>query len=193
MGDVICGFCKGQATAGCEHCNPTEYYFSHQTELESLRQQVQDLKAENERLRNFRSAVCGWRERDWPAWFCRKTAEAIADFGRELEPCPPTAPNWIETKQAIKPTHEAADAFWKYWRENGETHVHGYYESTWGAINAALNSTGQIAAADRIRNLEALIAPAREAAQYLEKPFYLMVRRMELAANLNAALEKCDG
>jgi hypothetical protein len=38
------------------------------------------------------------------------------------------------------PTHEAADAFWKYWKENGETHKHGYYESTWGAINAALNA-----------------------------------------------------
>ena len=39
----------------------------------------------------------------------------------------------------VSPTHEAADAFWKYWRANGETHHHGYYESTWGAINAALN------------------------------------------------------
>lgn len=46
---------------------------------------------------------------------------------------------WLKTiKPAINPTHEAADAFWKYWRENGETHKHGYYESTWGAINAAL-------------------------------------------------------
>lgn len=38
--------------------------------------------------------------------------------------------------------HEAADAFWKYWEENGETHKHGYYESTWGAINAALAVAG---------------------------------------------------
>jgi len=46
---------------------------------------------------------------------------------------------WLETiNPAIRPTHMAADAFWKYWRENGETHKHGYYESTWGAINAAL-------------------------------------------------------
>jgi hypothetical protein len=37
-------------------------------------------------------------------------------------------------------THEAADAFWQHWRENGETHKHGYYESTWGAINAALKA-----------------------------------------------------
>ena len=43
---------------------------------------------------------------------------------------------------AITPIHEAADAFWKYWRENGETHAHGYYESTWGAINAALAVAG---------------------------------------------------
>ena len=45
---------------------------------------------------------------------------------------------------AIKPTEEAADAFWKYWRENGETHKHGYYESTWGAINAALRTSGVV-------------------------------------------------
>jgi len=38
----------------------------------------------------------------------------------------------------INPTHKAADAFWEYWDENGATHKHGYYESTWGAINAAL-------------------------------------------------------
>lgn len=37
---------------------------------------------------------------------------------------------------------KAADAFWKYWRENGETHKHGYYESTWGAINRALRVAG---------------------------------------------------
>ncbi|PHS09369.1 MAG: hypothetical protein COA78_11960 [Blastopirellula sp.] len=35
-------------------------------------------------------------------------------------------------------SHEACDAFWKYWEENGETHKHGHYESTWGAINAYL-------------------------------------------------------
>ena len=40
--------------------------------------------------------------------------------------------------------HAAADAFWKYWRENGETHKHGYYESTWGAINAALRTSGVV-------------------------------------------------
>jgi hypothetical protein len=39
-------------------------------------------------------------------------------------------------------SHKAADAFWKYWEENGETHKHGYYESTWGAINAALRMVG---------------------------------------------------
>lgn len=40
--------------------------------------------------------------------------------------------------------HLAADAFWAYWRENGETHKHGYYESTWGAINCALRLLGVI-------------------------------------------------
>lgn len=40
--------------------------------------------------------------------------------------------------------HEAADAFWNYWRANGETHKHGYYESTWGAINAAIRMVGVV-------------------------------------------------
>jgi hypothetical protein len=55
-----------------------------------------------------------------------------------LHPAP--QPNWqpVPPRACIKPTHEAADAFWRHWRENGETHKHGYYESTWGAINAAL-------------------------------------------------------
>lgn len=44
-------------------------------------------------------------------------------------------------KPHIKPTHEAVDAFWKSWEENGETHKHGYYESTWMAINAALQAS----------------------------------------------------
>lgn len=39
-------------------------------------------------------------------------------------------------------SHKAADAFWQYWKENGETHRHGYYESTWGAINRALRTVG---------------------------------------------------
>ena len=40
--------------------------------------------------------------------------------------------------------HKAADAFWQYWRENGETHKHGYYESTWGAINKAIRMVGVV-------------------------------------------------
>lgn len=40
--------------------------------------------------------------------------------------------------------HEAADAFWEYWKANGETHRHGYYESTWGAINRAIRMVGVV-------------------------------------------------
>lgn len=40
------------------------------------------LRTEVERLKAFRDAVAGWRENDWPEWFCRRTAEAIADLGR---------------------------------------------------------------------------------------------------------------
>jgi hypothetical protein len=40
---------------------------------------------------------------------------------------------------------KAADAFWQYWKDNGETHRHGYYESTWGAINRAIRMVGVMA------------------------------------------------
>jgi len=43
-----------------------------------------------------------------------------------------------------KDCHKAADAFWQYWRENGVQHKHGYYESTWGAINQALRYAGVV-------------------------------------------------
>ncbi len=33
--------------------------------------------------------------------------------------------------------HHVADAFWNSWKANGETHKHGYYESTWMSLRAA--------------------------------------------------------
>ena len=33
-------------------------------------------------------------------------------------------------------SHEGCEVFWEYWKQNGETQKHGFYESTWGAINA---------------------------------------------------------
>lgn len=65
------------------------------------------------------------------------------EFSNSIQSLPASAKANAEILRAAKnrrivPTEEAADAFWKYWRENGETHKHGYYESTWGAINAAL-------------------------------------------------------
>jgi len=70
-------------------------------------------------------------------------AEAVNGHCAECEPLylhPAPQPNWqpVPPRACIKPTIKAADAFWRHWRENGETHKHGYYESTWGAINAAL-------------------------------------------------------
>ncbi len=58
--------------------------------------------------------------------------------------------------------HKAADAFWKYWKENGVPHKHGYYESTWGAINAALKLVGVSAPA------EFELVQVHEAADYAE-------------------------
>lgn len=51
---------------------------------------------------------------------------------------------YLLEERRLNPTPEAADAFWKYWEENGIPHKHGYYESTWGAINAAIREGGLI-------------------------------------------------
>ena len=48
-------------------------------------EQLRRVEAEMGRLRSFRSAVCGWRESDWPEGFCRRTAELVADHGRQAE------------------------------------------------------------------------------------------------------------
>jgi len=40
----------------------------------------------------------------------------------------------------IEPTPAAADAFWDYWDANEDKH--GVYETTWGAINAAIKASG---------------------------------------------------
>ena len=64
-----------------------------------------------------------------PDWMIER-ARAFRDGGRQ--------------QLLLRPTHEAADAFWKYWQENGETHRHGYYESTWGAVNAAIRCSGLV-------------------------------------------------
>jgi len=62
--------------------------------------------------------------------------KAVLDYVAALRSEP------VGAELAINPTGEAADAFWRYWKANGETHKHGYYESTWGAINAALRVAG---------------------------------------------------
>jgi hypothetical protein len=71
----------------------------------------------------------------------------------------PAAPQWphpdgfggglMEGKEVALNTrhpdcHKAAHAFWQYWMENGVPHKHGYYESTWGAINQALRYVGVV-------------------------------------------------
>ena len=46
---------------------------------------IATLTAERDRLEAFRKGVVGWRETDQPEWFCRNTAELIADYGRNAE------------------------------------------------------------------------------------------------------------
>lgn len=44
---------------------------------------MEELETKLARVEAFRSAVIGWRENDWPSWFCRATAEAVAERGTE--------------------------------------------------------------------------------------------------------------
>ena len=71
-------------------------------------------------------------------------ANAAPPTAQPAQPSVPTAGEVIALNVKHPKCHEAADAFWKYWRENGETHKHGYYESTWGAINRALRLVGVV-------------------------------------------------
>lgn len=60
-----------------------------QAYIKSLESQLAESWAENsaevERLRAFRVAVLGWRTHNHPQWFCRRTAEMVADYGRAGE------------------------------------------------------------------------------------------------------------
>lgn len=79
-----------------------------------------------------------------------KLHEMCSDKCLDVRPAAQTAgvpeegPFGLALNVRHKKCHEAADAFWTYWNENGETHRHGYYESTWGAINAAIKLVGVV-------------------------------------------------
>jgi hypothetical protein len=88
---------------------------------------------------------------------CVEAASALRQ-----EPYKPMQTNSLALNVGHPDHLKAADAFWKYWKENGETHKHGYYESTWGAINAAIRLVGVVPhnyAAPPVREAE-LTAPA---------------------------------
>jgi len=40
--------------------------------------------------------------------------------------------------EGVQFSQKAAEEFWRVWKEVGEPHKHGFYESTWMAIWAAL-------------------------------------------------------
>jgi hypothetical protein len=49
------------------------------------RDHFKEVLAELQRLQRFRSAVVGWREVDHPEGFSRRSAEWVANLGREAE------------------------------------------------------------------------------------------------------------
>ena len=62
-------------------------------------------------------------------------------------------------------THEGVNAFWEVWKEVGEPHKHGVYESTWMAFRAAIETRGkvQLAAISENTKLKAKLNQIEEA------------------------------
>lgn len=90
---------------------------------------------------------------------CKEAASALVRMAREVERLRVGIPKErLALNVRHRDCHKAADAFWAYWKEYGETHKRGYYESTWGAINRALRAVGVVeheymkAAADAIES-----------------------------------------
>jgi hypothetical protein len=73
--------------------------------------------------------------------------------GRQLELCAGKSQLKEREDTFIPPkgtqfSQDAADEFWRVWNENGPTCKHGYYESTWMAIWAALKVNATITEKD---------------------------------------------
>lgn len=71
-------------------------------------------------------------------------AKEASPIPADMVPVPREPTENVRLNIRHRDCHKAADAFWKYWKENGETHKNGYYEATWGAINSALKVVGVI-------------------------------------------------
>ena len=78
--------------------------------------------------------------------YSEATVLKMLDRIRALATAPQDATSKAEVALNVKhrDCHKAADAFWQYWRENGVPHKHGYYESTWGAMNQAPRYVGVV-------------------------------------------------
>ena len=54
-------------------------------EIERLTAELEKCGVERDKACGFQIAVQGWRENDWPEWFCRRTAEALVERGKAGE------------------------------------------------------------------------------------------------------------
>lgn len=97
----------------------------------------------------FDAQFPGWkgqfRECMWDGWLAARRLSLTEQSTAQPEP-PTGATGWFQIALNVQhpKCHDAADAFWDYWKANGETHKHGYYESTWGAINRAIRLVGVV-------------------------------------------------
>ena len=54
-------------------------------QVAALAQQLEAAERREKGLREFRNAVVGWREVDYPEGFCRRTADMVVEFGLRAE------------------------------------------------------------------------------------------------------------
>ena len=110
-------------------------------------------------------------------------AAVIAAWNRRAQPAALPPKERLALNVRHPDCHKAADAFWSYWNENGETHKRGYYESTWGAINRALRTVGVV------EHAYAPAAPA-DCGEYGHNPWGMTQDEVLIWAELGIKLSK---
>lgn len=118
--------------------------------LERKVEQLNGVIAEDNRgIENQRIEIKALIEQRDYIWAERKEAKA-GRFKAEQEVSVLQAENKELVKQ-IKSlhSHEAVTEFWRVWKEVGDPHKHGFYESTWMAFRAALLADGKCQIADK--------------------------------------------
>ena len=117
-----------EAKYQAEHAHgilPRQRWKAAANEIERLRSSLEDSKSESEHLRDENKAA--WDSAEYNAQRARDAEKRIEELEAEVE----------RHKRIF--THGSVDRFWRVWDEVGEPHIHGVYESTWGAFRRAFD------------------------------------------------------